>query len=133
MVPAGFFKKTWLFYVIGLTSSLTSCKVAHYFFTIPHQPYNQYRGQGKMIFEGVKLMFIGMTTVLLFLFLMILLIQLTSYLTRGATAREIEGIRLARELLAQKKKKAAASDTDEDIAVIAAAVTAYEVERFAQV
>ena len=85
-----------------------------------------------MIFEGVKLMFIGMTTVLLFLFLMILLIQLTSYLTRGATAREIEGIRLARELLAQKKKRAAASDTDEDIAVIAAAVTAYEVERFAQ-
>ncbi len=66
-----------------------------------------------------------MTTVLLFLFLMILLIQLTSYLTRGATAREIEGIRIARELLAQKKKKAAASsDTDEDIAVIAAAVTA---------
>jgi oxaloacetate decarboxylase gamma subunit len=86
-----------------------------------------------MIFEGIKLMFIGMTTVLLFLFLMILLIQLTSYLTRGATAREIEGIRIARELLAQKKKKAAASsDTDEDIAVIAAAVTAYEVERFAQ-
>ena len=85
-----------------------------------------------MIFEGVKLMFIGMTTVLLFLFLMILLIQLASYLTRGATAREIEGIRLARELLAQKKKRAAASDTDEDIAVIAAAVTTYEVERFAQ-
>ncbi len=86
-----------------------------------------------MIFEGVKLMFIGMTTVLLFLILMILLIQLTSYLTRGATAREVEGIRLERELLAQKKKKAAASgDTDEDIAVIAAAVAAYETERFAQ-
>ena len=86
-----------------------------------------------MIFEGVKLMFIGMTTVLLFLVLMILLIQLTSYLTRGATAREVEGIRLARELLAQKKKRAkASSDADEDIAVIAAAVAAFEAERFAR-
>jgi len=86
-----------------------------------------------MIFEGVKLMLIGMTTVLLFLVLMILLIQLTSYLTRGATAREVEGIKLARELLAQKKKKAkASSDTDEDIVVIAAAVAAFEAERFAQ-
>ena len=86
-----------------------------------------------MIFEGVKLMFIGMTTVLLFLVLMILLIQLTSYLTRGATAREVEGIKLARELLAQKKKRAkASSDADEDIAVIAAAVAAFEAERFAQ-
>ncbi len=91
-----------------------------------------------MIFEGVKLMFIGMTTVLLFLVLMILLIQLTSYLTRGATAREVEGIKLARELLAQKKKRAKAvavavsSDGDEDIAVIAAAVAAFEAERFAR-
>ena len=91
-----------------------------------------------MIFEGVKLMFIGMTTVLLFLVLMILLIQLTSYLTRGATAREVEGIKLARELLAQKKKKAisakasASSDADEDIAAIAAAVAAFEAERFAR-
>jgi len=87
-----------------------------------------------MIFEGFKLMFIGMTTVLLFLFLMILLIQLVSYLTRGATAREIEGIRLAKELLAQKKKKAkTSSDADEEIAVIAAAISAYETERFARV
>ncbi len=92
-----------------------------------------------MIFEGVKLMFIGMTTVLLFLFLMVLLVQLTSYLTRGITAREVEGIKLARELLAQKKKKAkekakveTSIDSEEDIAVIAAAVAAYEIERFAQ-
>jgi len=88
-----------------------------------------------MIFEGVKLMFIGMTTVLLFLVLMILLIQLTSYLTRGNTAREVEGIKRERELLALKKKKAkaaASTDADEDIAVIAAAVSAYETERFAR-
>ncbi len=86
-----------------------------------------------MIFEGVKLMFIGMTTVMLFLVLMILVIQLTSYLTRGVAAREVKEIKLARELLAQKKKKATTvDDADEDIAVIAAAVAAYETERFAR-
>ena len=86
-----------------------------------------------MIFEGVKLMFIGMTTVMLFLSLMVLLIQLVSYLTRGATAREIEEIKTERELQAQRKKKTqASSDADEDIAVIAAAVAAYEAQRFAR-
>jgi oxaloacetate decarboxylase gamma subunit len=86
-----------------------------------------------MIFEGVKLMLIGMTTVMLFLVLMILLIQLVSYLTRGATAREVESIRLEREIQALRKKKAKeSSDADEDIAVIAAAVAAYETERFAR-
>ena len=86
-----------------------------------------------MIFEGVKLMFIGMTTVMLFRVLMILLIQLASYLTRDATAREVESIRLEREIQALRKKKAKeSSDADEDIAVIAAAVAAYETERFAR-
>ena len=86
-----------------------------------------------MIFEGVKLMFIGMTTVMLFLVLMILLIQLASYLTRDATAREDESIRLEREIQALRKKKVRdSSDADEDIAVIAAAVAAYETERFAR-
>jgi sodium pump decarboxylase gamma subunit len=86
-----------------------------------------------MIFEGVKLMLIGMTTVMLFLILMILLIQLTSYLTRGATAREVESIRLERKIQTLRKKKAKdSSDADEDIAVIAAAVAAYETERFAR-
>ena len=88
-----------------------------------------------MIFEGVKLMFIGMTTVMLFLYCMILLIRLASFLTRGATAREIENIRLQKEIEALRKKKArelASGDADEDIAVIAAAVAAYETERFAR-
>lgn len=86
-----------------------------------------------MIFEGVKLMFIGMTTVMLFLILMILLLQLASYLTRDVTAREVESIRLEREMEALRKKRAKdASDADEDIAVIAAAVAAYETERFAR-
>ena len=90
-----------------------------------------------MIFEGVKLMFVGMTTVLLFLCFMILLIQLVSYLTRDATARELDAIQKDRELQAQRKKQAKAKatlpgDAEEDIAVIAAAVAAYEAERFAR-
>lgn len=89
-----------------------------------------------MIIEGIKLMFIGMTTVMLFLFLMIFLIELVSRLTRGATARELEAIRIERELLAKNRRdKQAANnadgDADEDIAAIAAAVTAYETEKFA--
>jgi oxaloacetate decarboxylase gamma subunit len=92
-----------------------------------------------MIFEGVKLMVVGMTTVMLFLLLMILFINLVAMLTRGATARELDGIEKERKLqtLNRKKAKEASSqatsqDADEDIAVIAAAVAAYEVERFAQ-
>jgi len=86
-----------------------------------------------MIFEGVKLMFIGMTTVLLFLSFMILLIQFVSYLTREATAREVEGLKRERDLQAEKRRKTKPSgDTETDIAVIGAAVAAYESERFAQ-
>ena len=86
-----------------------------------------------MIFEGVKLMFIGMTTVLLFLSFMILLIQFVSYLTREATAREVDGLKRERELQAERRRKTKPSDDAEtDIAVIAAAVAAYEGERFAQ-
>jgi oxaloacetate decarboxylase gamma subunit len=92
-----------------------------------------------MIFEGVKLMVVGMTTVMLFLLLMILFINLIAMLTRGATARELEAIGQERKLQALNRKKAkeassqaTSQDTDEDIAVIAAAVAAYEVERFAR-
>ncbi len=83
-----------------------------------------------MILEGVKLAFIGMTTVLLFLTLMILLIQLVSVLTRGSANRELEAIKLAKELkLRGRKKTTLTEDADEDIAAIAAAVAAYEQER----
>ncbi|WP_163335858.1 OadG family transporter subunit [Desulfopila sp. IMCC35008] len=85
-----------------------------------------------MILEGIKLMFVGMTTVVLFLILMIILIQLVSRLTKGATDRELEAIRLERELLARsKKEKLSQENLDDDIAAIAAAVAAYEAERFA--
>lgn len=88
-----------------------------------------------MIFEGVKLMVVGMTTVMLFLVLMILFINLVSFLTRGSAAREVEAIAKERALQAAKRKKAkevTSGDADEDIAVIAAAVAAYERERFSQ-
>jgi len=85
-----------------------------------------------MLLEGVKLMLIGMTTVLLFLSFMILLIQFVSYLTREATAKEVEGLKRERDLQAEKRRKTKPSgDAETDIAVIAAAVAAYERERFA--
>jgi sodium pump decarboxylase gamma subunit len=89
-----------------------------------------------MIFEGVKLMVVGMTTVMLFLTLMIFFINFVAYLTRGVALREMDVIRKERELQVLSRKKAQEAttlDADEDIAVIAAAVAAYEVERFARV
>lgn len=90
-----------------------------------------------MIIEGIKLMFIGMTTVMFFLLLMIFLVNLVARLTRGAAQRELDAIKLERELMARsrKEKKAAqsatAGDEDDEIAAIAAAVAAYEAEKFA--
>jgi sodium pump decarboxylase gamma subunit len=83
-----------------------------------------------MIIEGVKLALIGMGTVLLFLTLMILLMQLVSILTRESANKELEAIRLAKELRTRGKNLAiTADDTDEDIAAISAAVATYELER----
>jgi oxaloacetate decarboxylase gamma subunit len=87
-----------------------------------------------MIFEGVKLMFVGMTTVMLFLILMILFINFVAYLTRGSANREMEAIRKDRETQILNRKMAQTAtdgDAEEDIAVIAAAVASYEAERFA--
>ena len=89
-----------------------------------------------MIFEGVKLMIVGMTTVMLFLGLMICFINLVAYLTRGSAARELAAVQKERELQAQNRKKAKEIETgnvDEDIAVITAAVAAYEAQRFLRV
>ncbi len=86
-----------------------------------------------MLFEGFKLMVVGMTTVMLFLCLMILFIYLVALLTRSSATREVETIAAERALQAQKRKKAkegGAQNADEDIAVITAAVSAYESERF---
>lgn len=94
-----------------------------------------------MIFEGIKLMLVGMTTVLLFLIAMIFLIQLVSYLTRGATTRELTALEKERKRQAEARKqrrearaaeRTGHDDVDQDIAVIAAAVAAFEAEKFAR-
>ena len=88
-----------------------------------------------MLFEGVKLMVVGMTTVMLFLCLMILFINLIAFLTRSEAVKELDAIDKERKLQALKRKQAkeaASVDADEDIVAIAAAVATYEAERFAQ-
>lgn len=86
-----------------------------------------------MIVEGLKLMVVGMTTVLLFLTLMIWLIKLAAFLAKGATARELQAIdeERARTKREREQKKLAADDSDEDIVVITAAIAAFEAERLA--
>ena len=86
-----------------------------------------------MIVEGLKLMVVGMTTVLLFLMLMILLIQIAARLTKNVTARELKAIEDEKELLKQMRKmeKLAAEEDDNDIVVITAAIAAFEAERAA--
>ena len=92
-----------------------------------------------MLFEGFKLMFVGMGTVLLFLCLMIFLLQMVSKLTKEHTTREFEAIELERKLLAEaskaKRKREfearsvqTSNDDEDDIAVIAAAIAAFEAE-----
>ncbi len=78
-------------------------------------------------------MVVGMTTVLLFLMLMILLIQIAAYLAKGSTARELQAIEDERERLKKEReqKRLAVDDGDEDIVVITAAIAAFEAEQFA--
>ena len=93
-----------------------------------------------MIFEGVKLMFVGMGTVFAFLWVTVLCIQLVSRLTSKHAARELENIEqerqkvaLARRAKTAREQKTAAppapSDNEDDIAVIAAALASFEADR----
>ena len=86
-----------------------------------------------MIVEGLKLMVVGMTTVLLFLTFMILLIQLSPRLTKDVTARELQAIEDEKERLRKQRErdKLAAEEGDDDIAVISAAIAAFEADRAA--
>ncbi len=84
-----------------------------------------------MIVEGVKLMFIGMTTVLLFLTMMIFMIDVVSRLTKKYAARELENIR--KERLQRVEKASRIIPMHEDtipIAVIVAAIAAYEADQY---
>ena len=80
---------------------------------------------------------VGMTTVMLFLLLMIFFIKVVAFLTQGAAVREIQAIANDRAILASKRKKAQAvpvpvpvpvhgSGGGAEFAVIAAAVAAFE-------
>ena len=86
-----------------------------------------------MIVEGLKLMVVGMTTVLLFLTFMILLIQLSARLTKEVTARELQANEDEKDRLRNKRErdKMAAEEGDHDIAVISAAIAAFEADRAA--
>ncbi len=86
-----------------------------------------------MIVEGLKLMVVGMTTVLLFLTFMILLIQVAANLTKEVTARELQAIEDEKKRLRQlrEQEKLASEEGDDDIVVISAAIAAFEAERAA--
>ena len=83
-----------------------------------------------MIIEGVKLMFIGMSTVLVFLTLMIFLINVVARITRKYVEREVE---MARKERVQRTEKAdriiPMPKRKATIAVITAAVAAYEADQ----
>ena len=83
-----------------------------------------------MIVEGLKLMVVGMTTVVLFLTFMILLIQAAAKLTKDVTARELQAIEDEKERLRQlrDREKQASEEGADDIVVITAAVAAFEAE-----
>lgn len=83
-------------------------------------------------------MLVGMATVLLFLTFIILLLQLVSKLTQDIALREFESIELEKKkrLADEKKRKSRANlvsdlDSEEEIAVIAAAIAAFEAEKTA--
>ena len=86
-----------------------------------------------MIVEGLKLMVVGMTTVLMFLMFIILLIQVAARLTKDVTARELQAIEDEKDRLRQQREmeKLAAEEGNDDIAVITAAIAAFEAERAA--
>lgn len=83
-----------------------------------------------ILLEGLKLMIIGMTTVLLFLSFMILLINIVAKLTAGFAAHELAMIQKEKEERARKAKKLkGASKNEVPTAVFAAAIAAYEKDR----
>lgn len=83
-----------------------------------------------MMVEGLKLMVIGMTTVMIFLWLMILVIQLITRLTKEIAAREFEILQQAKQRRAQEVASPRdASPETVPIAVIAAAIARYEADK----
>jgi Na+-transporting methylmalonyl-CoA/oxaloacetate decarboxylase gamma subunit len=82
-----------------------------------------------MPFEGIWLMIASMIAIVLFLGLLLCI----AFLSRAAKIRKMAAIRKKREIQEEHAKKKHATATggtaDEDIAVIAAAVAAFESKR----
>ena len=78
-----------------------------------------------MIAEGIKLMIIGMSVVLMFLTLMIWLINVTASITKNEAKKELAAMEQERQERANKAKKGKPNQGP-PIAVITAAVQAYE-------
>ncbi len=86
-----------------------------------------------MVFEGLKLMVLGMAVVAIFLTVMILAISLSAHLLRASTARELEQQGSSAQAgekrqTAARSPHAATRDAEERrrlVAVLAAAVAAH--------
>ncbi len=79
-----------------------------------------------MIYEGFTLMIAGMVTVFIFLVLMILTIQLVSFLTRNITAAELKQIEDEKKARAAKRFAKKSKTMELPLPVIASAIAAYE-------
>ena len=80
-----------------------------------------------MLLEGLKLMGVGMTTVMLFLLLMIACIGLVTRLTRKQA--QLEETELANQQAMAKSAPPPAKQAAVPVEVFAAAIAAYEEER----
>ena len=77
-----------------------------------------------MLLEGLKLMIVGMATVMLFLLLLIACIELVRFLTRNFTLNQEQSLLLSRKSDSNKFKTT--SNPELPVEVFAAAITSYE-------
>ncbi len=77
-----------------------------------------------MLLEGLKLMIVGMATVMLFLLLLIACIELVRFLTRNFTLNQEQSLLLSRKSDSNKFKTT--SNLELPVEVFAAAISSYE-------
>lgn len=83
-----------------------------------------------MIYAGLTLMLAGMTTVFVFLMLMMFTIQALAFLTRRQTALELRRVDEQRKQKTAKNSRARSrEDVGVPLAVISAAIAAFEHDR----
>ena len=79
-----------------------------------------------MLIEGLKLMIVGMTTVMLFLLLLIASIEWIKFLTRNFTMNQQQSLHQSRKSNSNKCKTVPKLEVP--VEVFAAAITSYESE-----